>query len=252
MKILTTFLLVFSAQLYVFSQDLMILRNGDELKVKVTQVGVEDVSYKRFDNLQGPSYTVKKWDIYKIKFDNGTEEIFTQYKKPQEKITYGDIFADEEIKPTDFKDKGFINITTFSFGRDYYELKSTDFIPAKSRIAVTTINGYQFGSAFSAGLGLGFGGVIDRGEIVPVFGDIHIYPVNKRFTPSIALDFGIWLVRWRTEWSYLPFVSTGVGTKYFINEKIAWILDLNFYLRLAPKAQDIIGGGFFVSTGLSF
>ena len=67
------------------AQDVITLNNADEINAKVEQIGIEDVTYKKYDNLNGPSYKILKSAIFMIKFENGTKEVF---KKAEETTSY--------------------------------------------------------------------------------------------------------------------------------------------------------------------
>lgn len=54
------------------------MKNGDDIQTMVQEVGVTDVKYKKFDNPNGTSYTVKKSDILMIRYANGTKDVFTE------------------------------------------------------------------------------------------------------------------------------------------------------------------------------
>lgn len=56
------------------SQDLISKKDGTVLKVKVTEVTDEAIKYKKFENLDGPTYTLETGKIAKIKYENGSEE----------------------------------------------------------------------------------------------------------------------------------------------------------------------------------
>lgn len=56
--------------------DVMVLKNGDELSVKVTEIGLTEIKYKKCENLAGPSYTIEKADVFMIKYSNGTKDVF--------------------------------------------------------------------------------------------------------------------------------------------------------------------------------
>jgi hypothetical protein len=56
--------------------DLIIFKNGDELLVKILEVLPEEIKYKRCDNLNGPTYTSKKPDVFMVKYANGVKEVF--------------------------------------------------------------------------------------------------------------------------------------------------------------------------------
>ncbi|HNX08064.1 MAG TPA: hypothetical protein PKL96_10805, partial [Bacteroidales bacterium] len=40
------------------AQDFIIKKNGDELSAKVQEVGTTEIKYKKFDNQDGPTYTI--------------------------------------------------------------------------------------------------------------------------------------------------------------------------------------------------
>jgi len=61
----------------VNAQDVIFKKNGDEINAKVEEVGVSDVKYKKFDNQDGPLYTLLKSEIFMIKYANGVKEVFT-------------------------------------------------------------------------------------------------------------------------------------------------------------------------------
>jgi hypothetical protein len=65
----------------VNAQDVIFKKNGDEINAKVEEVGVNEVKYKKFDNQDGPMYTLLKSEIFMIKFANGTKEVFNAESK---------------------------------------------------------------------------------------------------------------------------------------------------------------------------
>ena len=71
---LLIFLFINTSQL--FSQDLFIYKNGDELEVKVLRINKKDISYKKSSNINGPEYIEDKNNIFMIKYKNGTKDIF--------------------------------------------------------------------------------------------------------------------------------------------------------------------------------
>ncbi len=64
-----------------FSQDIITLKNGEELKSKVLNIGQKDITYKKFENQEGPSYTIQKSEVFFVKYQNGTKEMFNQISK---------------------------------------------------------------------------------------------------------------------------------------------------------------------------
>ena len=59
------------------AQDIIILRNGDEIQSKVTRVTSGEIEYKKWTNQDGPYYTISKSDVFMIKYINGEKDIFT-------------------------------------------------------------------------------------------------------------------------------------------------------------------------------
>lgn len=64
--------------------DILILKSGEEIEVKVTEVGEEIIKYKRCDNLDGPIFTKRVTEVFMIKYPNGTKSVFNAESiKPQ-------------------------------------------------------------------------------------------------------------------------------------------------------------------------
>ena len=78
--------------------DNIILKNGNEIKCKVEDIGLDVVKYKKCENITGPSYSILKKDIFMIKYANGTKDIFNeivdsppaQQQQQQQQPTYND------------------------------------------------------------------------------------------------------------------------------------------------------------------
>ncbi len=76
------------------AQDLIILKDGNEINAKVIEVNLADIKYKKFDNPEGPSYSVQKSGVFMIKYKNGTKDIINSLKE-----------TDNTVKETDQKSK---------------------------------------------------------------------------------------------------------------------------------------------------
>ncbi len=59
-----------------FSQDNLILKSGEEHQVKIIEIGLTEITYKKFDNLSGPNFLISKKDVFMIKYENGTKDLF--------------------------------------------------------------------------------------------------------------------------------------------------------------------------------
>lgn len=69
------FLMMFPAN-NMHAQDIIILKNGDEIKSKIQEVSIDQVKYKKWENLDGPNYASLKSEIFMIKYQNGTKDVF--------------------------------------------------------------------------------------------------------------------------------------------------------------------------------
>lgn len=58
------------------AQDVIINKEGDEIKAKVLEITSAEIKYKRYDNQDGPIFTLSKTDVFLIKYENGTKDVF--------------------------------------------------------------------------------------------------------------------------------------------------------------------------------
>lgn len=75
-------ILLFSAVLIILTgsivigQDVIVKKNGDEIKAKVEEVLAAEIKYRKFENLTGPVYSMPKSEIFMIKYENGSKDVF--------------------------------------------------------------------------------------------------------------------------------------------------------------------------------
>jgi TM2 domain-containing membrane protein YozV len=55
--------------------DIIILKTGREILAKVLEIGNAEVKYKMCDNVDGPTISINKSDVFMIKYPNGTSTI---------------------------------------------------------------------------------------------------------------------------------------------------------------------------------
>ena len=75
-----------------FGQDNIILKDGEEISAKILRINPENIEYKKLSNLQGPTYTLDKIDVFMIKYENGEKEVFSEkesYDKNSNKYYVG-------------------------------------------------------------------------------------------------------------------------------------------------------------------
>jgi hypothetical protein len=80
-KLLLLTLLFFSAA-WSFAQDTLVKKTGEEVQVKILELTPDLVKYKRFDNLEGPTISVYKREVFMIRYANGVKEILTPQPVP--------------------------------------------------------------------------------------------------------------------------------------------------------------------------
>ena len=84
MKNLLLLILFICSSSIIKAQDTLSMRSGENILVKVIEVGTSEVKYKKLDNLNGPVFSILKTDLLIIKYENGTKEDFSSIKKIEE------------------------------------------------------------------------------------------------------------------------------------------------------------------------
>jgi hypothetical protein len=64
------------------AQDVITLKNGTDINALVQKISEFEIEYKKFDNPNGPNYTLKKSEILIIRYANGSKDIFSEEEKP--------------------------------------------------------------------------------------------------------------------------------------------------------------------------
>lgn len=82
-RILFVLLLNFCA-IAIFAQDIIIMRDATEIEAKVLTVGVNEISYKKWNFQDGPTYQIDKKDVFYIKYSNGDKDIITPFNEQSE------------------------------------------------------------------------------------------------------------------------------------------------------------------------
>ena len=74
-KLTLIFLAVFFVNLG-YSQDRIITVKNDTIISKIIEVSTSEIKYRKYNNLNGPLYSILKSDVYMLMYENGTSEIF--------------------------------------------------------------------------------------------------------------------------------------------------------------------------------
>jgi len=73
---LFSFLLLMVSVCALKAQDLITLKSGNEINAKVVKVGTAEIEYKKSESPSGPTYTLPVKDVFMIKYQNGTKDMF--------------------------------------------------------------------------------------------------------------------------------------------------------------------------------
>lgn len=79
--------------------DLIILKDGSEIKSKVLEINDDNIKYKLCDNLDGPTFTKSKDLIFMIKYPNGTSTVINS-TQPVDKPKNNNSDQDKIVPPS--------------------------------------------------------------------------------------------------------------------------------------------------------
>ena len=89
---------LFLTSISVYAQDVITLRNGDQIKAKVTEISSSEIRYKQLEILEGtikivaknaPTKKVARSEVFAINYQNGTREVInplTETHKEQTEV----------------------------------------------------------------------------------------------------------------------------------------------------------------------
>lgn len=83
------------------AQDIIFLRNGEEIESKVIEVLPDLIKYNKWTNQNGPLYSIDKSEVFMIKYPDGSKDVFertNETKESNSNITLDDVKKDEALK----------------------------------------------------------------------------------------------------------------------------------------------------------
>ncbi|MDR0828911.1 MAG: hypothetical protein LBN95_02215 [Prevotellaceae bacterium] len=72
-----------------FAQDVILKKDGSEIKAKVLEITDQQVKYKDFDLLVGPTRNIDLTEVFMITYENGQKEVFNKQTQPAVPTTRG-------------------------------------------------------------------------------------------------------------------------------------------------------------------
>jgi len=222
MKKLLTFLTLLLLSNIAFSQDNIILKNGNEINAKISEINESNIKYKKFNNLDGPIYTKQKDEIFMIKYSNGEKEVITNQnrnnniKKKNVLIGASGSFKFE----SSFENDDFLSTSNVSVNLSIGGYLSENFVlGAVIGGSTSTINGKSSGPSNA------IGGLFIRGYYNDFYSQVG-YTLSE----------------------YINALTTGIGFRIYLNNNKSVSLnpELFYYSRnyteLDIKQSGIIGG----------
>lgn len=111
-KQLSFIVLFIGCSFYVQGQDkIFLLDEESAVETKILEVNADEIKYKKFDYLDGPTFIVKKSELAKIEFENGDVEILNEVKEYQASskllstsriyVQYEDVNDKKNVNPND-------------------------------------------------------------------------------------------------------------------------------------------------------
>lgn len=179
------------------AQDIITKTDADEIEAIVTRIGSDQIEYRRWDNPEGPVYTLPTDQVFVIKYRNGTKEVFTTAASPQKSRTkYGGGSY-----------PAYVGEVTAGFGLGVGAVSN---LIDTNRIHFETVHGCRINPYFFSGIGLGidyfykgitytfnnsygtrFDFTYTGGLVLPVFADFKGYcPVGRKTALYMAWDLG--------------------------------------------------------------
>jgi len=74
-NIITIVITLLLSSTSLHAQDIITLRNGDQIRARVTEISLSEIRYKRFEHLDGPTIVVPRASVFAINYENGTREV---------------------------------------------------------------------------------------------------------------------------------------------------------------------------------
>lgn len=74
---------ILTSVLQLSAQDIITKCNGEEIEAKVAEIGDTQIKYRKYENAQGPLYTLPASEVFLIRFEDGTREVVRRWTPRQ-------------------------------------------------------------------------------------------------------------------------------------------------------------------------
>lgn len=225
----------------ILAQDIIIRKDGSEVQAKVLELNPDQVKYKRFDNLDGPVYTENKSRILKIKYANGTEDIFV--KESTSTVTVQDqvvwqqpAISVQKVRKVRYSGlveaMPYIGLLNWGLEYDMYD------DPAVG-LCFGTTHGIQLLDKYFFGLGIGLNAESNH-LYVPLYFNFRLDLSKEKARPflsfSLGTQFGVF-----NDYYYEDYLSVGLWS----NAMFGYQFKSRWYVAAGVTIQNAIYGNSF-------
>lgn len=195
----------------LFAQDVIVLRDATEIEAKVITVGIDEISYKKWNFQDGPTYQLPKKDVFFIKYENGDKDVFNdvseasnssqdaQNERVKGKCIHRTLFNVYGELGCDFMSVEAGPSLTFSFGARIY-----DYVFAGLSIGVDAL---FVSFDYNWGWAAGNSGMLDVINI-PILGNVRAFvPISANISPYAEMSLGPNVMIANFYGDYIPAVS---------------------------------------------
>ena len=103
-RIIMIFVITIVTANFGIAQDVITLKNGTDINALVQEIGDVEVKYKKYDNPNGPNYTLKKTEILIIRYANGSKDMFSDDGKQPVETKEVSILESTSVKNNESKE----------------------------------------------------------------------------------------------------------------------------------------------------
>jgi len=239
--------LLFLTSASLNAQDVITLRTGEQIEVRVTEISPTELRYKRFDNIDGPTRVVPIAEVFAINYENGTREVFNPLTPATSQQGQAQMPATQaqpayQMQPTQSRPQSANSMQPtkgdMAIGSSMIILSVNDGMDRFSQIGIGAAFLYNASNNFRIAGEIDF---FPKREIVTLI-DLSVYghyliPVSDQFMLYPSLGLGFFGAQ-----AYIFTFSLGGGLEIAINSNLALNSGLRFKL--------IEGGGYFINVGV--
>lgn len=100
MKLIPFLFFIFFTPVFGCTQDFLIKHSGDSIPVKIQEIGLTEIKYKNYSDLQGITYGILKSEVLRVRYESGQVDYFfegeiAEHKSDEEKCLCGRMDAEK-------------------------------------------------------------------------------------------------------------------------------------------------------------